>query len=408
MNNNQNYRQTGLISANPVRAAGDPSVVGTGPAETGAEVYIKINGYNNANLMMPNQTTCVCPQGLPCPYLTAANPGGCNFGFTIVITNAMGEVKYLSSAFFPTQAYLDLTGKGIETKVNMAAKPASIDIFVHQLGFVIDAATGSLRGFNSLYHVDTFVLITKGTPPSPSNGSPNKQSSALTGQLMQTTLNVEYYTQCLSNRWGADCDLICDSNVDTVTNKVRCHSNVTGYDYSCPSPQNNLGIAFNCTICPNGYANGTCIGTQLTTDAEKGLVDFGFKIATIILGSLLGLALIIIIILIIAFFIIRNKSNSDNTRKPAGEFPKSSGYVRVNSTEPGALPNSRNKEKKPNLLTQSSAPAQRYESEWPPRSAPPKNPIISAPTHAVRNDPTNYSDDGNNSGNFSIRREAQV
>ncbi|CEF71276.1 Hypothetical protein SRAE_X000060300 [Strongyloides ratti] len=396
-----NGKQQGLISANPSR---NNAVTGTGPGivEVGAEVYVKLNSYNNPSLTMPNATTCSCPTGKLCPYLEP-NRIPCNFGFTIVMSNIEGEVKYLSSEFFPSTGYLDLTSQGIETKVNMGSKPTSIDIFVHQFGVVINSETGALERFQYLYHVDTFVLSTRNISASPVGGSPNRQIPTLTGQLVGSTLTLEYYTQCLDNRVGPNCDIVCENTPNPNTNQILCYSNITGYAYTCAPGSTFASLTPNCTICPNGIVNGTCSGTVVISDAELGLVPSGFRIATIVLGCLLGLSLIFILFLIILFCIMKNRyaKESDNKKYT------SSGYVKVNSSD-NTLFGERKKfsGQQQNTFNQ--------ESDWSNKPAPIKNgvptllnSVVNTTQHETR-DVSNYSDDGNRSGQFSVRREAQV
>uniref|UniRef100_A0A0N5C6U5 Uncharacterized protein n=1 Tax=Strongyloides papillosus TaxID=174720 RepID=A0A0N5C6U5_STREA len=393
-------KQQGLISASPSRSDFTTGS-GPGPVEIGAEVYVKLNSYNNPTLVMPNSTTCTCPTGKVCPYLEP-NRVPCNFGFTIVMSNVEGEVKYLSSEFFPSTGYLELTSQGIETKVNMGSKPTSIDIFVHQFGVVINSETGALERFQYLYHVDTFVLPTRNISAAPAGGSPNKQIPTLTGQLVGSTLTLEYYTQCLNNRVGPNCDIVCETTPSPSTNQILCYSNTTGYAYTCAPGSTFASQTPNCTICPNGIVNGTCSGTVVISDYELGLVPSGFRIATIVLGCLLGLSLVFILFLIILFCIMRNRYAKESNNKKY----TSSGYVKVNSSDNTLLGERKKYSGQQNNFS--------GEGEWSGKSAPIKNgvpTILSTVTnttpHDVR-DGGNYSDDGNRSGHFSVRREAQV
>uniref|UniRef100_A0A0N5A3E0 SEA domain-containing protein n=1 Tax=Parastrongyloides trichosuri TaxID=131310 RepID=A0A0N5A3E0_PARTI len=393
-------KQQGLISANPSRTN---TVTGTepGPVEVGAEVYVKLNSFNNPSLIMPNSTTCTCPSGKSCPYLES-NKIPCNFGFTIVMSNVEGEVKYLSSEFFPSTGYLDLSSQGIETKVNMGSKPTSIDIFVHQFGVVINSETGALERYQYLYHVDTFVLSTRNISAAPANGSPNKQVPTLTGQLVGTTLTLEYYSQCLNNRVGPNCDIVCETTPSSITNQILCYSNTTGYAYTCAPGSTFASQTPNCTICPNGIINGTCSGTVVISDAQLGLVPVGYKIATIVLGCLLGLSLIFILILIILFCIMRNRyTKESNTKKYT-----TSGYVKVNSSDSTLLGDRKKFSGQNNRFN--------TDPEWTAKNSIVKNgvPTIlsTVPNPSVQDtrDGASYSDDGNRSGHFSVRREAQV
>uniref|UniRef100_A0A0K0EM37 EGF-like domain-containing protein n=1 Tax=Strongyloides stercoralis TaxID=6248 RepID=A0A0K0EM37_STRER len=393
-------KQQGLISVNPSRSD-TATGTGPGPVEVGAEVYVKLNSYNNPSLIMPNSTTCTCPSGKSCPYLEA-NRTPCNFGFTIVMSNIEGEVKYLSSEFFPSTGYLDLTSQGIETKVNMGSKPTSIDIFVHQFGVVINAETGVLERFQYLYHVDTFVLPTRNISAAPAGGSPNRQIPTLTGQLVGSTLVIEYYTQCLNNRVGPNCDIVCENTPSPNTNQILCYSNITGYAYTCAPGNTFASQTPNCTICPNGIVNGTCRGTVVISDAELGLVSSGFRIATIVLGCLLGLSLIFILFLIILFCIMKNRYAKESNNKKY----TSSGYVKVNSSDNTLLGERKKLSGQQNAYNQ--------ETDWSSKPAPIKNgvptllhSVVPTTPHEPR-DTSNFSDDGNRSGHFSVRREAQV
>uniref|UniRef100_A0A915EFP4 GPR180/TMEM145 transmembrane domain-containing protein n=1 Tax=Ditylenchus dipsaci TaxID=166011 RepID=A0A915EFP4_9BILA len=92
----------------------------------------------------------------------------------------------------------------------MTTKPQSIDIFVHNLGPVIDQNTAQAIYFDYLVLVDTFVIDLRDYVPIPYGDKFVLTTIESTGQLVKSTLTASYGVNCKYGYMGALCDLKCD------------------------------------------------------------------------------------------------------------------------------------------------------------------------------------------------------
>ncbi|CAG9540816.1 unnamed protein product [Cercopithifilaria johnstoni] len=271
----------------------------------GALVTIQLQQYSNPNLALPNGNTCACPSGIQCPYLQQGTTT-CFFSFTIIISASNQSTQIIESPFIMVPK--SPINSGIwanDNIVNMTVKPNTIDIIIHHLGVVINQATGSLKYFNHLIPIDTFVISLDNYQATSYGTTPNIIQQTIIGQILGTTLQLSYYVQCIDNKYGPDCDLKCKP---ASTNNLHavCISIITGMKHSCKYASDSRKI-FNCTPCPYGLAtNQTKCNTSNIDPIILNLVSPTFRIWTIVLGCLLGIAIIFIIVLVIIFTTMEN------------------------------------------------------------------------------------------------------
>ncbi|EGT52927.1 hypothetical protein CAEBREN_20865 [Caenorhabditis brenneri] len=271
----------------------------------GAEVDLNLISYTNSGLKLPNGTTCNCPIS-NCNYVPSNHQNQCQFSFVLVISCADQSIQYTQSNFYPVST------NGIITTGNwtnqhtfyMVSKPISIDVFVQHLGVVMDATTGQLLFFNHLSLVDSFVVDLTKVNVNTGN-SQGVQGMTLTGNVLQTQLQMNLNIQCINNFMGPLCDLTCNSTNAQANQLVACYSNRTDTFSLCKwNTQRNQVVE--CKVCTYGVYNGAC---SAAVNVNNVGVSYSFRTWTIVLGCLLGIALLLIICLILAYFIIMNRSN---------------------------------------------------------------------------------------------------
>ncbi|CAB3400879.1 unnamed protein product [Caenorhabditis bovis] len=257
----------------------------------GAQVDLRLTSYTNSGLRLPNDTTCNCPIS-NCNFVPSNQQNQCQFSFVIVISCADQSIQYVQSNFYPVPP------NGVMTTGNwtnqytflMNTKPVSIDVFVQHLGVVIAQTTGQLLFFNHLSLVDSFVVDMSTFNE---NNLPQQQTLTLTGQLLQSQLQMNLNVQCINNMMGPLCDLTCNATNAQPNRLVICYSNRTETFSACKW---------------NNYRN-------------QG-VAYAFRTWTIVLACLLGIALLLILCLILSYIICFSILN----RRTAEE--KESTYVR--------------------------------------------------------------------------------
>ncbi|VDN02843.1 unnamed protein product [Thelazia callipaeda] len=194
-----------------------------------------------------------------------------------------------------------------ENRLNMSVKPNAVDIIVHHLGVVIDKATGNLEYLNHLTIIDTFTISLRDYQATVYGTSPNIVKKSIRGQILGTSLQVVYSVQCIGDKNGPSCDLVC---APAPSNKrcAACVSTLTGMQISCKY----LGSSItNCIPCPlNLTKDGTECVTPRIDQTEQDLVSSVFRIWTIVLGCLLGIAILLIIFLVIIFAIIQKREKA--------------------------------------------------------------------------------------------------
>uniref|UniRef100_A0A914DWZ0 Transmembrane protein n=1 Tax=Acrobeloides nanus TaxID=290746 RepID=A0A914DWZ0_9BILA len=382
----QQYQSSGSsqkgILANPVRPRNAFS------NNMGASLYFKINGYSNPGMTMPNSTTCVCPTG-SCTFLQNV-PYPCLVGLTVIMASSDQYVQYISPDFVPYNGSTGTLGYGNwnnDNTIQMATLPQSIDIFVHNLGVVIDKNSGNLIYFNYLTKVDTFIIDLRNNTPASSSQTPQQIRQTYTGQDVQSTLDFTFSLQCQSGFNGPLCDLNCP-NSGGNNQVVVCTSTITGQQSVCNYTNSNNTIQVgNCQVCVNGVNNNnTCAGLVYQSNDESNKVSKAFKVWTIVLGVLLGLAVLFIILLLVMYVILRRQSDR-----------QTSSYQRQPNYSAGY------NQRAPNSMTN---PLLSKNDEWPrtnpttamSRGAPITDMETTQGTEAPRNGHSHYSP----------RREAEV
>ncbi|CAD6187571.1 unnamed protein product [Caenorhabditis auriculariae] len=302
----------------------------------GAQVDIRLTSYANTNLNLMNGTTCMCPIN-NCNYIPANQQNQCLFSFVIVISAADQSIQYIQSDFYPMPNNGLLTSGNwtIPYSFQMNTKPVAIDIFVQHLGVVMDSQTAQLLFFNHLALVDSFVVDLINYSNSGQNGP---QALTLVGQQQGTQLQISLNVQCINNMMGQYCDLQCNNANIGNSNTVICFSNRTN-TYSACKWNSYRSQVTDCYVCTHGTYNGTCNGAVIYTN--NGGVAYAFRTWTIVLGVLLGIALLLILCLIISYIIVRNReaSRSETFKKNSyenGNYDTSTSYSRESKQREGS------------------------------------------------------------------------
>ncbi|GMT35925.1 hypothetical protein PFISCL1PPCAC_27222, partial [Pristionchus fissidentatus] len=295
----------------------------------GAQVDIQIRGYSNPNNLVSNTTTCACTT--TCDFLDATQQNMCKFALVTIISSADQSVQYYSTDFFAFNQQMDPRVGNWSSPISfqMTSKPVAIDIFVYQLGVAMTMPQNgeqSLVYFNRLMLVDSFVVNVFSY--NASIGQPVNDN--LPGKLIGTSMSVNWSVKCINGMLGNNCNLICgvtpDSDASTQTtpnariipplrtavtdNVVLCKDTVTGVYNSCRYNAGRTQVV-DCATCVNGVTpNNTC-STIFTEVLQEGMVSSAFYTWTIVLGCLLGIAILVIICLICAYIIVRNRNKED-------------------------------------------------------------------------------------------------
>lgn len=282
----------------------NPMALDSGSGLMGAEVDLRLTSYTNSGLKLPNGTTCNCPIS-NCNYVPSNHQNQCQFSFVLVISCADQSIQYTQSNFYP------VPNNGIMTIGNwtnqhtfyMTTKPVSIDIFVQHLGVVMDSSSGQLLFFNHLSLVDSFVVDLSKFSTSTGNQQ-GTQSMTLTGSSLSTQLQLNLNVQCINNFMGPLCDLTCNSTNAQANQLVACYSNRTDTFSLCKWNAQRTQVV-ECKVCTYGVYNGAC---SAAVNVNNVGVAYAFRTWTIVLGCLLGIALLLILCLILAYLIILNRS----------------------------------------------------------------------------------------------------
>uniref|UniRef100_A0A1I7WLR7 Transmembrane protein n=1 Tax=Heterorhabditis bacteriophora TaxID=37862 RepID=A0A1I7WLR7_HETBA len=237
------------------------------------------------------------------------------------------SVKYIQSDFnlFPTTVLSTGNWTSLYT-FTMSTKPVAIDIFVQHLGVIIDKHTSSLLFFNYLTLVNYNIFLL---------------SVNHTFQSSFYRLHMSLSIQCINGMMGDSCELICENlSSKSQLTFVSCKSSITNEHFNCTYNAYNSQVT-GCTLCTADGSNGTCtvqsiieyntptqrcratddppqmrtlnevIKKQIYSVVLKG-VSAAFRVWTIVLGCLLGIAVLFILCLIISYIIIKNRENDDN------------------------------------------------------------------------------------------------
>ncbi|EFO82493.1 hypothetical protein CRE_00113 [Caenorhabditis remanei] len=277
----------------------NPLALDTGTGLMGAEVDLQLISYSNTGLKLPNGTTCNCPIS-NCNYVPSNHQNQCQFSFVLVISCADQSIQYTQSNFYPVPT------NGIMTTGNwtnqhtfyMTTKPVSIDVFVQHLGVVMDSTSGQLLFFNHLSLVDSFVVdLSKFSTNS--NNQAGTQTLTLAGTNLGTQLQLNINVQCINNFMGPYCDLTCNNTNAQPNQLVACYSNRTDTFSLCKWNAQKTQVV-ECKVCTYGVYNGAC---SAAVNVNNVGVAYAFRTWTIVLGCLLGIALLLILCLILAYLI---------------------------------------------------------------------------------------------------------
>jgi hypothetical protein len=303
-NNGQYQRPPGFISNQPRTATNLADLVGQN--QTGAVIQVQLKSYSNPALVLPNGMTCICPSGKQCPYLRTTG-SQCYFSFTTIISAPDQSVQYLATDFLPlnNDGAIDdnrtVSNWSMVQTLYLSAKPSAIDVFVHHLGVVIDQQTATLQYFNNLVHADTFVQSLSDYLPAAAGMTQSMRDVTLTGQLLSTKLVLSYAVTC-STYMGPNCDLTCVPS--TSDNTVAICTDQKGVQNRCVYQSGKTQVD-NCIACTYGASNDSCFASYNAPPAPT--TSNAFRTWTIVLGCLLGIAIIFIVAMIIFYIIARNR-----------------------------------------------------------------------------------------------------
>ncbi|EYC09501.1 hypothetical protein Y032_0060g3155 [Ancylostoma ceylanicum] len=302
---NQQQQQQQRTGSNVVNKPVKLDTYSTTP--NGAQVQIRLTSYQNPTMALSNTTTCNCPISY-CDYLPQNQQNACSFSFVTVISSAYQSVQYVQSDFNPFFGSISTGNWTTAHTFQMITKPVAIDIFVQHLGVTIDKATGSLLYFGRLTLVDCFIVdLTRFK-----NNAGGDQSLSLIGTELGTQLQLQLNIQCINGMMGEMCDMTCSTNTIINNNFVVCTNNRTGDYFNCTYNSYTAQVS-QCTLCvTSGSAyNGTCIVPLQETYVG---VSSAFRIWTIVLGCLLGIAVLLILCLIISYIIVRNRERYEERK----------------------------------------------------------------------------------------------
>lgn len=293
------------------RAGLSSSVVNTptkliayGQSVNGAQVQIRLTSYQNPNMALSNTTTCNCPIAY-CEFLPQNQQNACSFSFVTVISSAYQSVQYIQSDFNPFFGSISTGNWTNPYSFQMVSKPVSIDIFVQHLGVSIDRVTANLLFFGRLTLVDSFIVDLSMFK----NSGGGDQSLSLVGLQLGTQLQLILNIQCINGMMGDMCDLSCNiPSTYTTNNYAICTNNRTGDYFNCTYNSYTSQVTL-CQLCAtNGNFNGTCMNSIPTQYIG---VSSAFRVWTIVLGCLLGIAILLILCLIITYIIVKNREQYD-------------------------------------------------------------------------------------------------
>ncbi|KAI1732066.1 hypothetical protein Ddc_00916 [Ditylenchus destructor] len=411
-----------------------------------ATLELRLQSYLNRGLTMPNGMTCDCPQQNRCTFLkNIASP--CLFSFTAVIVSADQSVNYISTDFIPFNSS-GLSGGEWTTPitVDMTTKPQSIDVFVHNLGPVIDQQTSQAVYFDYLTLVDIFVIDLRDYLPIGFGDTYTLTHKVLTGQQVRSTLEVNYAVLCKTGYMGQSCELQCRTTNMPVLNQSPAAANFG--QSQAVQPVNNALTASNNPqqqqnqqrqsqnsppiLCTSVLANATqqqqCtfLNQQRTQVRDCNICNFGvnennntckdaasvygnmdgvsaiWRTLAFIFGGLLLLLLIALIVLCVVILIGARKKRDERNERPVMQRPPyARAVVQDRSARPLLGPDSGDFRQPSSAGTASD--------EWTKPSVPPA--VIQRgmrPQHAPIADTNETSPSDESEFRSPPRREAQV
>ncbi|CAI4223817.1 unnamed protein product [Auanema sp. JU1783] len=316
-------------------------------SNSGVTIQFQLRSYNDPNSALPNGATCVCPSGFKCSYLNV-DPF-CNFGFSFIVSSPDASVRYISTGFFtlvngqlpPANGILNGNRWDENYVLQLPSKPSAIDVMVHHLGAVINQADGTPIHIDTVTHVDAFVVPLNNVLPAVNGGvqSMNQQSN-YDGKLLGTKLGLSFSIACTGSLIGPNCDMSCQTS-HINSNVAACRSNTTSFYSVCTYSGN--GQVDNCKPCPWGIRENTYCQTEdgnVLDPKHAGVVDTSFKTATIILGVICGILLILFILALLLACILRRRQPEDKEMYTASSQPLIKAGYPIGNDMPTAQPRS--------------------------------------------------------------------
>ncbi|KAI6175188.1 Prion like protein [Aphelenchoides fujianensis] len=284
------------------------------------QVQVQLRSYLNSRLMLDSTRTCACDSG-DCILTSPQNMGyRCFFSFMIIVSSADSSVQYKATDFLllnqAGQIDSNYTQRFSEMYTfSLDNQPTAIDVFVHNLGPVINAFTKKLEQSTTVYHVDTFVHPLNSSSAFGSR-SGQMQQVQLSGSLLGTQLALSYSVSCRGHLIGPGCDMSCNSST-VNSNTAICQNNRTGYFSVCRWLGGRSQVT-DCQNCPWGIReNAYCTdesGMGVLEAHHAGVVSEGFRTATIILGVACGLLFLLLIFTIVVCCLRQPKQQSRTAR----------------------------------------------------------------------------------------------
>ncbi|TMS37516.1 hypothetical protein L596_004430 [Steinernema carpocapsae] len=281
-------------------------------SKSNVRITLQLISYNKNgdNFRLPPsdgiEKACACTSNLPCTQLDT--PPACKLGFMIVMATPNDSVRYETTQYLPldNNGNLNTNEFGFKKSFNvprvidLATKPTAIDIFVHNLGAIVNPTTNNLIKSHEIYHVDTFALPLNVSTSVGVQHLSSLSSETAYGSIFNSVLRYSLSISCTGDLLGENCDLSCNS---TTQGSSVCRDR-QGYYSVCEKQGNQVS---GCTQCPFGYVKDQnehyfCKKEDgsLVQSASSGLVAGDFKTWTIILGIACALLLFVLICVIIA------------------------------------------------------------------------------------------------------------
>lgn len=141
----------------------------------------------------------------------------------------------------------------VPVTLQLVSKPTYIDIFVNNLGPVIQGR--QVNFLDEFWQVDTFTVDLTDYKPTLANQQPTPVNSRLNGQLVGSNLELSYYVQCQAGLLGDNCDLQCRPTKNQ--DRSICTSRITNASSVCGMDSNRAQVQ-NCQVCGYGVVNEQC------------------------------------------------------------------------------------------------------------------------------------------------------
>ncbi|KAK0396668.1 hypothetical protein QR680_001807 [Steinernema hermaphroditum] len=295
--------KTGVVNK-PVRTTQDNST-------SSAAVTVQLVSYTNTKLGLPDNGTCKCPAVNA--KICGREMNRCQFSFHIILSAKDQSVSFISSEIYPIpdNGVLSTGEWSAVHNLTMTSKPQSIDVIVQYNGIGFHAQNSSIFYLSRMVVVDTFVALTANYIPVTGNSQPVAASQTLTGGLIQSSLGLRYSVKCNGNYKGKNCDLLCDPPVNSST-QVLCRHGQQAFMCTLDPVMQQVS---SCQPCVNGVdkTTNTCRSAGYTDQTCNPGVSPAFRTWTIVLGCLLGIAVVFIILLIVFYVIVRNQNERQGT-----------------------------------------------------------------------------------------------